>query len=107
VAIISGATPTADREKIVKQFNAGHLDYLLGQISAMGVSANLQGACNYVAVLEEVPSPGMLQQFVARVYRKGQQHHVQVDLLRSGHDIDVALARLRTEKQTVIDKTIT
>lgn len=98
VEVVAGATSTADRDKIQTAFNAGEIDYLVGQMQVMRESWNLQEACSHVIIAEELVSPSMLDQFIARVYRRGQTRHVQVDHMRSEHSLDQALIRLRSEK---------
>lgn len=105
-AIVDGNTSSAERDRIAADFNAGKLPFLIGQMKAMGVSWNLQEAASHVVVVEELPSPGDLEQFVARVYRKGQTKHVQVDLLASDDGLDEALTRIRAEKRAVSKKVL-
>lgn len=106
IAYIDGSTPHSERNDIIERFNENKIDILLGQIKAMGVSANLQRSSSHVIVAEEVASPSDLEQFVARVVRKGQKHHVQVDLLRSKHELDEALLGLRLRKADIIEKVV-
>lgn len=106
IAYIDGSTPHGERKEIQERFNNNQIDILLGQVKAMGVSANLQHACNHVVVAEEVMSPSILEQFVARVVRRGQKSHVQVDLIRSNHDLDDAMVGLRLRKADIIEKVV-
>ena len=96
--IVDGSTSTADRERIKDAFNAGEIPVLLGQMQAMSTSWNLQEACSHVIIAEELPSPAMLHQFYSRVYRRGQKRHVQVDHMRSEHDLDIAMKNIRERK---------
>jgi SWI/SNF-related matrix-associated actin-dependent regulator of chromatin subfamily A-like protein 1 len=106
-AMIKGGMDSRTVDKVKDDFNGGKLDYLIGQVSAMGVSYNLQELCNHVFFAEELPSPGMVDQFIARVSRRGQNKHVTVEYGRSQHSIDMALVRLRDSKQDTIDKIVT
>ena len=94
------------RDQIMDEFNAGNTNVLLGQMGTLQVSANLQEICDHVVIAECVPSPSIVEQFVARVRRKGQKNHVQVDMMVSDHGIDTALEMVRDRKETYIDKTV-
>lgn len=107
VAVVDGSTAEGVRLEYEKDFNSGIIDVLLGQVQAMGEVLNLQAMCDHVIIAEELISPSQLQQFVARVHRRGQKRHVQVDFCRSEHSIDDALHRIRTRKRANIDRTIT
>jgi SNF2 family DNA or RNA helicase len=106
IGYIDGSTPQHIREQYISEFNDNKLDFLFGQIKAMGVAANLQEAAERVALVEEVLSPAELEQFVARVYRRGQKRHVQVDLIRSNHDLDEAMLGVRLSKEATIERVI-
>lgn len=101
---IDGSISMKERDQIIADFNDGKVDILLGQMAAMGVAINLQKACAYVAIAEEVPSPGVVDQFIARVYRSGQKQIVDVEYMRTTHQIDEALTWLRQNKTTTITK---
>ncbi len=98
VAFVSGAVSGVQRDLIRDDFNAGKLDVIVGQMAAMNTSWNLQECGAYVVVLEQHPSPGVVTQFVHRVYRKGQSNHVQVDYIMTDHQLDKAISRIRAEK---------
>jgi len=101
---IDGSVKSSVRDQIIADFNDGKIDILLGQMAAMGVAINLQKACSYIAIAEEVPSPGVLDQFIARVYRAGQKEEVDVEELITAHEIDRTVLWLRTSKQLNINK---
>jgi SNF2 family DNA or RNA helicase len=98
VAILDGRTSPSNKTAIQQQFNAGEIDVLIGQIAAMGVAINLQVGGNYIICVEEDWSPDIMDQFFARVYRMGQEHHVHIDLLRSDTKICEALVRIADAK---------
>lgn len=105
VAQVNGSTPQHKREEIRIAFNAGHLDCLIGQISAMNTSWNIQEAAHHVIMAEDHPSPGLVDQFIGRVFRMGQKNHVQVDFIKSMvHPIDKALTELRGRKSSDVAK---
>jgi len=98
VKMVSGATPTNERDLIREQFNGNQLNGIVGQMQAMNTSWNLQEASSHVIIAEELVSPAMLHQFYSRVYRRGQKNHVQVDHMTSLHQLDVALSNIRSIK---------
>ena len=99
VALVNGSTPADKREQIRLDFNAGKLDALLGQMGAMGTSWNLQEYGCHVVIAEDNFSPGIIKQFVHRVWRMGQKSHVQVDFMRADNPIDEAIERVRERKE--------
>lgn len=106
VAKIDGSTSGAARTQIIKDFNNGRIDFLLGQVASMGVAVNLQAMCDHIVLAEELASPAEFEQFVARVYRRGQKRHVQVDIAQSDHALDEALRGLRMSKEDTIKKVV-
>lgn len=96
--VVDGSTPDKTRAEIEQDFNAGRISVLFGQIKAMGVSWNLQGACSDVIMLEQTPSPSDYEQFIARVHRKGQTGHVNVMDVVGTHSLEEAIVRIRQEK---------
>ena len=96
--IIGGATSQAERERIVSDFNEGRVRVIVGQIAAMGVSLNLQQGARHVIVAEDDWSAAKIEQFYGRVWRLGQNHHVQVDFCTTKHPIDEAIVYLREAK---------
>lgn len=101
VAIINGMTQPKERDQIIKTFNEGGLDFVIGQYRSMGVSANMQDKCSHVILAEELESSGEFDQFIGRVYRNGQKKHVQIDHVRSSHSLDTALVEIRKRKAAI------
>lgn len=99
--MVYGGTPSRVRDELRGLFNGGKLSYLIGQVSAMGVSWNLQEAAHTVVFAELIPSRGDVDQFVARVMRKGQKNHVQADFIGSNNSIDEALKKVCDYKQAI------
>jgi SNF2 family DNA or RNA helicase len=95
---VDGSTSMDDREEIRVAFNNGEIDVLFGQISAMGVAWNLQEAGRHVIIVEDNFSPGMIEQFIRRVWRMGQKRHVQIDFLHADHPLDDVIKRVRGRK---------
>lgn len=98
-AVIDGRTSAASRETSVSEWNLGHVDVLIGQIAAMGVSLNLQQGGNQIIVVEEDWSPSVMDQFYARLWRFGQEKHVHVDVLQSESKLDAALSNISSTKR--------
>lgn len=98
IARVRGGMSSTAKEKIRKAFNAGHIDVLLGQIGAMNVSWNLQECGRHVAILEDQFSPGIIEQFIKRIWRIGQEQHVQVDFIKVKCKLDQAVTDVRTKK---------
>ena len=98
VDVVNGSTSAEKREVMRVAFNSGRLQVLVGQMGAMGTSWNLQEHGCHVVIAEDNFSPGVIKQFVHRVWRMGQKSHVQVDFLMADNPIDEAIARVRTRK---------
>ena len=98
VVQVHGGTPETKREEIRKRFNSGEIDVLLGQMRAMGAAWNIQEACSTVVVVEEHPSPALVEQFYKRVYRRGQTRACQLDHITSNTPIDKGLKAVRLRK---------
>lgn len=96
---VYGATPLAQREKTREMFNAGDLNYIVGQMQAMGVSWNLQDACNRIVILEDDPVPGTIEQFYKRVWRRGQTEHCQLDWIHAKCSLADAIKKMRENKE--------
>jgi len=99
VASLDGRTSAASKQAIQSEFNNGQLDVIVGQISAMGVSLNLQHGGNRIVVVEEDWSPSVMDQFFARLHRIGQTDHVHVDILRGDNKLEAAVARISATKR--------
>jgi superfamily II DNA or RNA helicase len=102
--LIQGGTSAGSREKTLDDFNAGQVQFLVGQIGAMGTAINLQKACKRVVVAERIGSPAMMEQALRRVWRRGQDQTVQVDILRASHRLERrtdAVLATKSETQTL------
>lgn len=98
VRTLDGRTGAAPRRAIVADFNDARIDGVIGQISAMGVSLNLQGG-SHIAVVEEDWSPSIMDQFYARCHRIGQANHVHVDIFGSDTKLDKAIRKISATKR--------
>lgn len=98
--MIHGGTSPAGRERIKESFLYGSTQVLVGQIQAMGVALDgLQSAANNVVFAEQDWSAAKMQQFYARLARKGQRKHVQVDYCLADNMIDHALYEIAQRKE--------
>lgn len=76
-AEFGGATPPAAREAAVSDFQAGRLDVLIGSVSVVSEGITLTAA-DQVVMLERAWVPGVNEQTVRRVRRRGQDKTVVV-----------------------------
>lgn len=104
--ILSGETGSRVRNEVIEGFNSGEVPILIGQISAMGVSLNLQQLGHRILTIEEDFSPALMEQFYARLWRMGQKRHVHVENCRSNHPLDEAVARILSRKAMEHAKTL-
>jgi len=68
-------------------------------MQAMGVSWNLQTLSNRIVIAQDHYSPGVIEQFYKRVYRKGQQRTTYLDFLTSNHPLDRVIAKMRAQRE--------
>jgi hypothetical protein len=99
VASLTGQTSAARKEELVRAFNEGELDVLVGQIASMGVSLNLQKGGNNIVVIEEDWSPTIMDQFYARLHRFGQEKAVHVDTLHADVKLMEVINRISHSKK--------
>ena len=95
---VHGGTQKNHLPTIRNHFNGGHIDVLIGQMKAMGVSWNIQESSNHVIVAEVHPTPAVREQFYKRVYRRGQKRECTVDDILSNTRIDEVLNDVRIRK---------
>jgi len=97
--IIDGHVSAKAKEQTVADWNDGKLDFVVGQIGAMGVSLNMQRGGNNIVVVEEDFSPAVMQQFYARLHRMGQERPVHVDTLYVDNKLAKAIRRIAEAKR--------
>ena len=101
--IITGSTPADDRQAIVDSFaDAPDGSVLVCQIQAGGTGLNIQSA-GIVILCEPQIKPSLMHQAVARAWRMGQVHNVQVYTLLCEDTADEAIMKLLEEKQLQFD----
>ena len=100
VAVIDGRTSSANKEKAQDLWNGGHLDVLLAQTAAAGVSLNLQEGGHKIVEIEQDWSPAIQDQFRARLHRIGQAKSVNVEVWSSDTKLDKAISQIARRKAT-------
>ncbi|WP_243622182.1 DEAD/DEAH box helicase [Rhodococcus sp. ARC_M6] len=101
---ITGATATAERQRLVDEFtaHAGHA-VLLSQIEAGGVGLNIQAA-SVVILAEPQWKPSTEAQAIARAHRMGQVRTVQVHRLLAKDSVDVMMRATLAKKSDLFDE---
>lgn len=95
---IDGSTSNDKRTRYEREFNEGRIDILLGQIASMGVAINLQQGSHYGVFAEMDWSPAAKDQALRRLWRLGQQTHVQIDICQADHPLDEAVSMVIDRK---------
>lgn len=100
VGRIGGSTLPTRREETKRQFLAGEIDVIVGQIAAMGEAMDgLQHRCRRVVFAEDHWSHSKIKQFYRRIERTGQKYPVQVEFLKADNPVDEAYKRVRERKR--------
>ncbi len=100
---LTGATPAADRQRLVDDLTAADgPGVLVAQIQAGGVGLNLQAA-SVVVLCEPQVKPTLEAQAVARTHRLGQLHSVQVHRLLTEDSVDERLLEILQHKERLFD----
>ncbi|MBP5199593.1 MAG: DEAD/DEAH box helicase [Schwartzia sp.] len=102
---LDGATPAAERLRLVKEFNAGTKPVFLISLKAGGVGLNLIGA-DMVIHYDPWWNPAVEEQAADRAYRIGQMNKVQVVKLVTKDTIEEKIFALQEQKKALIDKMI-
>ena len=101
--IITGSTTPAERQEIVDRFEqAGAGSVLVCQVQAGGTGLNIQAA-SIVIFCEPQIKPSLTNQAIARAWRMGQVHNVEVHHLLCEDTADEAVMKLLQEKQSAFD----
>lgn len=106
VGRIDGTTSQTKRAQLEDAFNNHEIDVLLGQIASMGVAINLQRGSHYGIFAEMDWSPAAKDQALRRLWRLGQDVHVQIDICAAEHPIDEAVASVMGRKETGAERII-
>jgi SNF2 family DNA or RNA helicase len=98
--MIRGDTPNNIRETIVRQFQSGKIDVLVGTIKAMGIGWTLTSS-NTVVMLDRSWVVSENEQAVGRIYRASQKRHCRIiEIVRPG--VDTRISRTLRAKEKVI-----
>jgi len=106
VEVINGSTPSKAREVYEDAFNAGRLDFLFGQIAAMGVSLNLQHGGNRAVFAERSWSYAGNVQAFDRIFRLGQDSDVLIDYIISDSPLEEPKTRVLGRKRETMDQIV-
>jgi SNF2 family DNA or RNA helicase len=101
---LTGATPTAARQRMIDDFSAHHGRALLvSQIEAGGVGLNIQAA-SVVVLTEPQWKPSTEAQAIARAHRMGQVRTVQVHRLLAKDSVDERMREVLKGKSELFDE---
>ncbi|MET6996300.1 DEAD/DEAH box helicase [Chitinophaga defluvii] len=95
---LDGATPIAQRDALVRQFQAGEAPLFLISLKAGGLGLNLTAA-DYVIHLDPWWNPAVEDQAADRAYRLGQTRPVTVYRLIAKHTIEEKIIALHHTKR--------
>lgn len=104
-ALITGATPAAERTAIEDKFQKGELKGIAASIKAGGVAITLTRACHAV-FLDLEWTPALNAQAEDRVCRIGQTRSVQITRMVADHALDERVMDLLGQKQALIDASV-
>jgi SNF2 family DNA or RNA helicase len=102
-AVITGKTPMKERMEIIRQFQAGEIPCILATIGALREGVNLT-AGSAILFLEFDWTPAMMEQCIARIWRKGQDKNIAVYYFYFRGGIDAYIMRTLKNKRDVIKK---
>lgn len=105
VGLITGDVPVSKRQDVVDAFQAGHLDYILGNIIAMGVGHTMTRA-RFVVFAEMDWVPSLMEQAEDRAWRHGQKNAVCAQYLVVDGSIEATMAIRILGKMEVIKEAL-
>jgi SWI/SNF-related matrix-associated actin-dependent regulator 1 of chromatin subfamily A len=105
VESIVGGMSDAARQAVVRRFQAGELDALIGNVKAAGVGLPLHMA-ERVIFIEGRWTPAEMEQAADRGVSMGRPRSLRVDVLTVHGSIDEYMVRRCLEKSRVIDRVI-
>ena len=97
---LDGATPSAERARLVNAFQRGEGDFFLISLKAGGLGLNLTAA-NYVILLDPWWNPAVEQQAADRAHRIGQHRPVTVYRLVAADTVEERVLALHAEKNAL------
>lgn len=99
---LDGTTPTATRNRLVREFQTGDAPLFLISLKAGGLGLNLTAA-DYVVHLDPWWNPAIEDQASDRAHRIGQERPVTVYRLIAEGTIEEKILRLHASKRTMAD----
>ena len=100
---LDGSTPISQRDKLVKDFQAGKGQLFLISLKAGGLGLNLTAA-DYVIHLDPWWNPAIEEQASDRAYRIGQTRPVTIYRLVTQHTIEEKIIALHNSKRDLADQ---
>ncbi|PXY21479.1 helicase SNF2 [Prauserella muralis] len=101
---LTGSVPPAMRQQFVDHFTQRQGSaVLLSQIEAGGVGLNVQAA-SVVVIAEPQWKPSIEEQAIARAYRMGQIHTVQVHRILAKGSVDERIREIQEHKQLLFNE---
>lgn len=105
VGVITGETPMVERDSLVRQFQIGSLDFIIGNIQAMGVGVTLTRS-HHVFFAEFSWVPGECFQAEDRAHRIGQSKTVFITYFVAPNTLDEHVLKMVLKKSKTIDRVI-
>lgn len=104
-ALIIGGMTDVNRSNKVDRFNDpdSKLRVVLGNIAAMGIGLNLQGACSDAIFLDLGWNPGVNEQAEDRLHRQGQKNAVTIHIIQAEDTVDAFIAQKLEDKAAMIE----
>ena len=99
---LDGATPLAERERNVRDFQSGDGELFLISLKAGGLGLNLTAA-DYVIHLDPWWNPAIEDQASDRAHRIGQKRPITIYRLVSQHTIEEKIIQLHRTKRDIAD----
>lgn len=99
---LDGATPVAEREKLVRSFQSGEGDLFLISLKAGGLGLNLTAA-DYVIHLDPWWNPAIEDQASDRAHRIGQKRPVTIYRLVAENTIEEKIIKLHNSKRDLAE----
>ena len=99
---LDGATPTAERERLVNAFQSGEGDFFVISLKAGGTGLNLTAA-DYVILLDPWWNPAVENQAADRAHRIGQKNPVTVYRLIASDTVEERVLELHKEKKAIAE----
>jgi len=99
---LDGSTPSAERDRLVRQFQTGDQPLFLISLKAGGLGLNLTAA-DYVVHLDPWWNPAVEDQASDRAHRIGQERPVTVYRLIAAGTIEEKIVRLHQNKRSMAD----